>query len=68
MRRCRLAACAAFPTHQSRFLVLLAVAGAVAMGAGMFAKGVLTVRKAWMVRARSRVRCWRAAHGATATG
>jgi hypothetical protein len=31
--------------------VLLAVMGAVTMGAGMFVKGVLTVRKAWLARA-----------------
>ena len=35
---------------QSRFLVLLAVVGAVTMGAGMFLKGITTVRKAWLVR------------------
>ena len=36
---------------QSRFLVLLAVVGAVTMGAGMFVKGITTVRKAWLARA-----------------
>jgi uncharacterized membrane protein YqhA len=32
----------------TRFLVLLAVAGAIAMSAAMFAKGITTVSKAWM--------------------
>ena len=40
----------AHPSPQSRFLVLLAVVGAVTMGAGMFVKGIITVRKAWVAR------------------
>jgi hypothetical protein len=44
-------ACAPAPRPpQSRFLVLIAVIGSVTMGAGLFAKGFLTVRKALMAR------------------